>query len=231
MQVLDRILVTQNTTLSMFVITSILTLSLFIIIMLFRMFVMNKMKNWLKNKLSKTVFLKQTNFSLESKTIANSKQLRDLQTIQIVTSRYGLISIMDTPWAIIIIILLFILHASIGFLVVTAGAALIALNVIIDRSTKPLMANNNDNFIKSMRQVDQSIQNGEVIEEILMKKDITSFWIYKNQKISKTQNIVAIFFKLFIAILAKIFGVFLVIQGQITTGTMSAIFPLVLQTH
>ena len=226
LQVIDKIIITQNgNIILMLSITLVLTLLAFLIIMGIRMFVMLKIKRWLEKKLSETLFLDRKNLSLNSKTIVTNKQLRDLQTIQVFMSPFsGLVSIMDTPWSIIITIVLSILHPSLGFLVITAGATLIILSIIIDRSTKPLIANNNYDFIKNMRQVDQSEENNKILEN---KKDIILFWQYKNCKITKTKNLVMQLIKLVVVILTIIFTIFLVIQGQVTAGTVCASFLLV----
>ena len=96
---------------------------------------------------------------------------------------------------------------------------------------------NNENFIKSMRQVDQSTRNAEVIEVMGMKKNIISSWQNMNQDVQKTQNLVtkrqAIFmeitkfFRLVIQISVTALGAYLVIQGQITSGTIIASSSLV----
>ena len=238
MQVLDRVLSSQNTdTLLMLTLVIILALSLLGLIQAARAFAMNKMGSWLEDKLSEVVFSNSIRLALESKAMANSQQLRDLQTVKTFLTSPGLISIMDMPWAIIFIIVLFILHTSIGFLALISGVVLIVFGIIADRSTKPLIEMNNENFIKSMRQVDQSTRNAEVIEVMGMKNNIISSWQKMNQDVQKTQNLVtkrqAIFmeitkfFRLVIQISVTALGAYLVIQGQITSGTIIASSSLV----
>jgi ATP-binding cassette subfamily C protein len=238
MQVLDRVLGSQNTdTLLMLTLVIILALALLGLIQAARAFAMNKMGSWLEDKLSEVVFSNSIKLALESKAMANSQQLRDLQTVKTFLTSPGLISIMDMPWAIIFIIVLFILHTSIGFLALLSGVGLIIFGIIADRSTKPLIEMNNENFIKSMRQVDQSTRNAEVIEVMGMKNNIISSWQKMNREVQETQNLVtkrqAIFmeitkfFRLVIQISVTALGAYLVIQGQITSGTIIASSSLV----
>lgn len=238
MQVLDRVLSSQNTdTLLMLTLVIILALSLLGLIQAARAFAMNKMGAWLEDKLSEVVFSNSIRLALESKAMANSQQLRDLQTVKTFLTSPGLISIMDMPWAIIFIIVLFILHTSIGFLALISGVVLIIFGIIADRSTKPLIEMNNENFIKSMRQVDQSTRNAEVIEVMGMKNNIIASWQKMNQDVQKTQNLVTKrqavfmeitkFFRLVIQISVTALGAYLVIQGQITSGTIIASSSLV----
>ena len=238
MQVLDRVLSSQNTnTLLMLTLVIMLALALLGLIQAARAFAMNKMGSWLEDKLSEIVFSNSIRLALESKAMANSQQLRDLQTVKTFLTSPGLISIMDMPWAIIFIIVLFILHTSIGFLALISGIVLIIFGIIADRSTKPLIEMNNENFIKSMRQVDQSTRNAEVIEVMGMKNNIIASWQKMNQDVQKTQNLVTKrqavfmeitkFFRLVIQISVTALGAYLVIQGEITSGTIIASSSLV----
>ena len=238
MQVLDRVLGSQNTnTLLMLVLVIILALALLGLIQAARSFAMNKMANWLEDRLSETVFSNSVRLALDSKAMANSQQLRDLQTVKTFLTSPGLISIMDMPWAIIFIIVLFILHTYIGFLAIIAGTVLVVFGLIADRATKPLIEINNENFIKSMRQVDQSTRNAEVIEVMGMKKNIIASWQNMNQDVQKTQNLVTKrqsifmevtkFFRLIIQISVTAVGALLVIRGEITSGTIIASSSLV----
>ncbi|WP_323732423.1 type I secretion system permease/ATPase [Candidatus Bandiella euplotis] len=238
MQVLDRVLSSQNTdTLLMLTLVIVLALALLGLIQAARSFAMNKMGSWLEDRLSEKVFSNSIRLSLESKAMANSQQLRDLQTIKTFLTSPGLISIMDMPWAIIFIIVLFILHTAIGFLAVIAGAVLVVFGLIADRATKPMMEMNNENFIKSMRHVDQATRNAEVIEVMGMRKNVIASWQVMNQEVQKTQNLVTKrqatfmeitkFFRLVIQISVTALGAYLVIQGQITSGTIIASSSLV----
>ena len=94
MQVLDRVLSSQNTdTLLMLTLVIILALSLLGLIQAARAFAMNKMGAWLEDKLSEVVFSNSIRLALESKAMANSQQLRDLQTVKTFLTSPGLISI------------------------------------------------------------------------------------------------------------------------------------------
>ena len=238
MQVLDRVLSSQNKdTLLMLTLVIILALALLGLIQAARSFAMNKMGSWLEDRLSETVFSNSIRLALESKAMANSQQLRDLQTVKTFLTSPGLISIMDMPWAIIFIIVLFILHPAIGSLAVIAGAVLVVFGLIADRATKPMIEMNNENFIKSMRQVDQATRNADVIEVMGMKKNVIASWQGMNQEVQKTQNLVTKrqavfmeitkFFRLVIQISVTALGAYLVMQGQITSGTIIASSSLV----
>ncbi len=238
MQVLDRVLSSGNIhTLMMLTIVIVFALALLGLIQAARSFAMNKMGTWFENKLSSIVFSNSIKLSVESKAMANSQQLRDLQTIKTFLTSPSLVSIMDLPWAIIFIIVLFILHTALGALALIAGSVLVIFGIVAERVTKPLLEMNNENFIKSMRQVDQTTRNAEVIQVMGMENDVISSWQNMNEEVQKTQNLVTKrqavfteitkFFRLVIQISVTAVGAYLVTLGQITSGVIIASSSLV----
>ncbi len=190
MQVLDRVLSSGNLdTLLMLTLVIVLALVLLGFLQGARAFAMNRMGNWFEKKLSETVFASSVNASLISKGNANSQQMRDLQTIKTYITSPGLVAMMDLPWAMIFIIILFILHKAMGFLTIIGGVILIMVGLIADRATKPLLDQNNDNFIKSMRYVEQSARNAEVVKVMGMINNVISSWQKLNKKVQTTQSL------------------------------------------
>lgn len=190
MQVLDRVLSSGNLdTLLMLSLVIVLALVLLGFLQGARAFAMNRMGNWFEKKLSETVFASSVNASLISKGNANSQQMRDLQTIKTYITSPGLIAMMDLPWALIFLSVLFVLHSAMGFLTIIGGAILIVVGLIADRATKPLLDKNNDQFIKSMRYVEQSARNAEVVKVMGMLNNVISSWQKLNKKVQTTQSL------------------------------------------
>jgi PrtD family type I secretion system ABC transporter len=238
MQVLDRVIGSQSLeTLVMLLLVIVLALALLSLIQAARSFAMNKLGAWFENKLSEVVLSNSFKQSLESRSMANSQALRDLQTVKTFLTSPNLVAIMDMPWALIFIIVLFILHVKIGCLAIISVAVLVIFGIIADRATKPMIEMNNDNFIKSMRYVDQSTRNAEVIEAMGMRKNVIGSWQLLNKEVQQTQNLVTKrqavfaeitkFFRLLIQISVTALGAYLVIQGQLSTGAIIASSSLV----
>lgn len=238
MQVLDRVIGSSSLeTLIMLLLVLILALVLLSLIQGARFFAMNKLGSWFENKLSKVVLSNSFKQSLRSRSVANSQPLRDLQTIKTFLTSPNLIAIMDMPWAVIFIIVLFMLHFKIGCLAIISVMILLFFGIIADKATKPLIEVNNDNFIKSMRYVDQSTRNAEVIEAMGMKDNIIASWQILNNEVQQTQNLVVKrqgvfleitkFFRLIIQISITSLGAYLVIIGELSTGAIIASSSLV----
>lgn len=238
MQVLDRVLSSSNTdTLLMLTLVIMLALVLQGLLQAARAFATNRMGSWFEHKLSEIVFTNSIKSSLESKANANSQQLRDLQTIKTYITSPGLIAIMDTPWAIIFIIVLFMLHSWIGSLAVIGGVILILVGIVADRATKNLLEANNDNFVRSMKYVDQATRNAEVIEVMGLRKNLIKSWQKLNSKVQNTQALStdrqAVFAELtkFIRTIIQIavtgLGAYLVIRNEFSSGAIIASSSLV----
>ncbi len=238
MQVLDRVLSSGNLdTLLMLTLVIVLALVLLGFLQGARSFAMNRMGNWFEKKLSETVFASSVNASLMSKSNANSQQLRDLQTIKTYITSPGLIAMMDLPWALIFLSVLFVLHAAMGYLTIMGGVMLIVVGLIADRSTKPLLETNNDNFVKSMRYVEQSARNAEVVKVMGMLDNIISAWQKLNKKVQTTQSLSverqAVFTEItklirtVIQISVTGVGAYLVIHNEFSSGAIIASSSLV----
>lgn len=233
MQVLDRVISSGNThTLLMLTLVIVFALLLLSLLQTGRSFAMTKMGDWIETQLSAKTFASSVKSSLESKTNVGAQQLRDLQTIKSYLTSPALLTMVDLPWAIIFIIVLFIIHPWMGFISVIGGGILVGLSFLSDRITKPLYNSISDDSIKSMRQVEQATRNAEVIEVMGLLPNIIHSWQTMNHKVQSTQSLVvkkqallsecSKFIRLVLQILVTGLGAYLVLQGKISTGAIIA---------
>ncbi len=190
LQILDRVLSTGNReTLSMLSVVVLIAMIMQGLIQGVRAFAMSRLGSWFEVRLSEVVFVNAIRSSLKSRAQANSQQLRDLQTIKTYIISPGLTAIMDIPWAAIFIIVLFVLHVWIGFMALVGGVILVFVGFVADASTKKMLEVNNENFIKSMRYVDQATRNAEVIEVMGMRANVIDSWQVLNNKVQTMQSL------------------------------------------
>ena len=238
MQVLDRVLGSSNLdTLLMLALVVSLAVFLLSCIRGARSFVMTKMGNWLERSLSNIVFENSVRMSLHSRMNIGSQKMRDLQTVKTFLISPQLINMMDTPWSIIFIIVLFILHPWVGWLAVIGGVVLIFMALVNDRFTKQLIEKNNENFIVSARYMDQATRNAEVVEVMGMIPNLLTSWQKINTGVQNTQNRVAkrqatlsevtSYIRMTIQILVTALGAILVVRQEFTAGKMIACSTLV----
>jgi PrtD family type I secretion system ABC transporter len=238
MQVLDRVISSGNlSTLTMLTLVIASALLLLGLIQGARSFAMIMMGAWIEKQLSPIVFSNSVKMALEIKGSGGSQQMRDLQTIKTYLTSPQLITILDTPWAIIFIIVLFMLHTYMGVLAVFSCAFLIFMGIISDRITKPLHDANNENFIRSMRQVEQANRNAEVVEVMGLLPNVIKSWQKLNNKVQTTQSLASqrqsvlneltTFIRTVLQISVTGIGAYLVINNEITSGTIIASSSLI----
>jgi ATP-binding cassette subfamily C protein len=233
MQVLDRVISSANTdTLLLLTIVISFALLLLSLIQIARSFAMNKMGSWFEKELSSKLFANAVKTALIARGSAGSQQLRDLQSIKTFLTSPSLISILDIPWAIIFVAVLFIIHLYMGIITVLGGAILLILALLSDKLTKPLHDSSNEYFITSMRQVDQATRNAEVVSVMGLLPQINHTWQNINNKVQTAQNLVSgrqnilseltKFIRLMLQIFVTGLGAYLVLKGEMSVGAIIA---------
>jgi ATP-binding cassette subfamily C protein len=238
MQVLDRVLSSGSMeTLVVLTVVVLIALTLLGLVQGARSFAATMMGSWFEHRLTAKVFSNSIRTAVESKANANSQQMRDLQTVKTYLTSPSLIAILDTPWAIIFIIVLFILHTYLGLLSVFGAIILIALGLISDRASKKLLEANNEDFIKSMRNMDQVTRNAEIVEVMGLIENVNKSWSRLNDKVQTSQSLstkrqavfaeVTKFIRYVLQICVTGLGAYLVVLGEISSGVMIASSSLV----
>lgn len=232
MQVLDRVISSSNTdTLLLLTLVILLAIGLLGLLQIARSLAVNMMGNWFEQTLSSKLLSNSVKLSLTNKA-TGSQQLRDLQTIKTFLTSPALISILDIPWAVIFLLVLFMIHVYMGLLTIVGGAILVIMAVITDKTTKPLHEASNEQFIISMRQVEQATRNAEVIEVMGFLPSIISNWQGINHKLQELQSLVnsrqtilsevTKFVRMMLQILVTGLGAYLVLQHEMSVGAIIA---------
>jgi len=232
MQVLDRVISSSNTnTLVMLTIVIVFALTLLGALQAARSLSANLMGGWFERTLSSKIF---SNAVLQpnSRPGGGSQQLRDLQTIKTFLTSPSLMSILDVPWALIFVAVLFMIHPYMGVLTVIGGMVLITLAFVTDKLTKPLHESSNEQFVTSMRQVDQASRNSEVIKVMGLLPNVLKNWQNLNITLQNSQALVSSrqtilaeftkFFRMTLQILVTGLGAYLVLGQEMSVGAIIA---------
>ena len=193
MQVLDRVISSANLDTLLFL-TMVIVFSLLLLALLqtARQFAIVKMGEWLERQMSEKLFSHSLRVQLSGAGGGGDQQLRDLTKIKsYLTSQY-FVNMLDLPWAIIFIIVLFLIHPYMGFMAIIGGALLVVVGLISNKVMKPLNDKRDEQYIKSMQQVSQATRNAEVIQVMGMFPDIIKNWQNVNQDVQQSQNIVGV---------------------------------------
>ena len=238
MQVLDRVLSSgSHDTLLMLTLVMILALSLLGLIQGGRSFAMHRMGQWFEKRLSTTVFANAILAPSGGEAGGGSQNLRDLQTIKTYLMSPGLITVLDTPWALVFIVVLFLLHTAVGWLTVFGALVIIGLGLLSDAKTKSLLKDTNDAFVTSMLHTDQVSRHAETIKAMGMIQNVTQGWNSLNEAVQSTQDQMmrrqtfftelTKFTRLLIQIFVTGLGAYLVLKGEFSSGAIIASSSLV----
>lgn len=234
LQVLDRVISSGSTeTLAMLTVVVVGALIALGLIQMARSFISVRMGEWLEKKLSPALF----SHSISSSVLAMGKtggtqQLRDLSVIKNFIAGQTLTALLDAPWSLIFIAILFMIHPINGFIAVGGGVALLILAIINDKITKPPLDASNEYNVKSMAQAEIAVRNAEAVEAMGMLSAVSKNWHKISAKGVELQTIASDYssiiggiskflrFALQVAVIGV--GGYLVLQGELTVGAIIA---------
>ncbi|MBK1668706.1 type I secretion system permease/ATPase [Rhodovibrio sodomensis] len=233
LQVYDRVLGSRNeTTLVMLTIIAGGMLFVFGLLELVRSRVLVRIGCRLDRVLNDQVFSSVFERTVKQPSTGHSQALRDLDSLREFLTGPGLIAFCDAPWVPLFLAVVFLFHPVLG-LVALVGALIIFLlalaNEILTR--KPL-SDASKASVGANTFVSTSLRNAEAVQAMGMLSGIMSRWSAKHQDVIGLQaqasdraglilsSSKAIRMFLQVAILGA--GAYLVLQQEITPGTMIA---------
>ncbi len=233
LQVYDRVLASQNeSTLVMLTIILAVLLALMAALEWVRSRLLIQAGLRLDADLKDRAFSSTFRNSLRHSGANAGQTLSDVSTIRQFLTGNGLFAFFDAPWAPIFLIVLFILHPILG-LVATVGALIsVFLTWVNERSTAHVLKEATTASIEANQYATNSLRNAEVVEAMGMLPNIQQRWYSRHKRMLGLQAIasqragtitsISKFFTMFQQSLILGAGALLVIEGQITPGTMIA---------
>lgn len=162
----------------------------------------------------------------------SAQPLNDLTNIRQFLTGNGLFAFFDAPWVPVYIGVLFLFHPWFGMFAIGAGVVLLALAIANELMTKRLLAEANNEHIRSQDLANSNLRNAEVLHAMGMLPNIMGRWSAKHHEylvhqshasdragvltnLSKTLRL------LFQSLILGL-GAFLVLQGSLSPGMMIA---------
>ncbi|KJV88729.1 ABC transporter transmembrane region family protein [Orientia tsutsugamushi str. UT76] len=182
LQVLDRVIGSGN-------IETLIMLSLIIgtiyfvhtLMQIARSFTMIRIGIWLENNISPMLLSHSIASSAIRQSLSTGQLLRDFQLVKNFLTSVGLNTILDAPWTIPYVIVIFMIHPYIGYLTVVGGIVIIILAFVNAAITNRNLGEATEYSIKALNQVEIANRNAEVIEAMGMMKNVSSNWSKINQ--------------------------------------------------
>lgn len=232
LQVLDRVVSSQSTdTLAVLTLIALVGFVFFGIFQLVRGFILSGISEWLDLKLAPTLLKTAIIKSSISSFVSAGQLQRDLSQIKaFVTS--GVVVLLDAPFALMFLIVIYMVNPVLGFLSVIGAVVLIILAVINEYMTKKPVEEVQHNMIQTSMLADTMSRNAEAIEAMGMMPSILSNWKKHNDiglaaqyRATSLGNIIQSVTKIirFVIQIGVIgVGALLVLEGELTVGGMIA---------
>ena len=240
MQVLDKVLGSYNKdTLLMLTLVIILALVVLAALQGARSFMMMRMDSWLESQLSPLVLQYTIRNASINKSSGNgsSQNLRELNTVRTFLTSPPFMVMLDTPWSIIFMLVLFALHYTMGLLAVIGGALLILVTVLNEVSTKKILNKHKRYEVENMKNTEQAGRNAEVIKVMGMSETIMQVWQDTNQPTRQLHKLyrkrsaflaeLTKFLRMTLQISVTGWGAVLCIQGEFSAGAIIASSSLI----
>lgn len=233
LQVLDRVLSTHSTaTLGWLTVFMFAILLVAAALMALRSIVMVRMANWTVENLHRLLLPLSLQRASQPMRQADSQPLKDSETLRQFLSGSALTTLMDGPWALLYLVVLFIIHSSTGFLVSAGAMILLVLAVFNDISQRKPSAETSRHHLHALAGLDAALRNADAVAAMGMEQKIIQRWHRARRLADNTQTqtwhtaVVVESFSRYVRLVLQIlvtgWSAYLALQGEITPGAIIA---------
>ncbi len=233
LQMYDRVLGSRNeTTLVMLTVVAGGALILFGTLEMVRSRILVRIGARFDDLLNKHVFRAAFQSSVTHPGSASSQSLRDLDNVREFMTGQGLIAFLDAPWVPVFLAVVFLFHPILGF-VALGGAIIIFIFALSNEfATRGPLSQASKNNVQTSNFVSTSLRNAEAVSAMGMLPGIMDRWRRRHRDVLERQAMAsdragtilasskAVRQFLQVSMLGT--GAYLVLQGEITPGTMIA---------
>jgi len=232
LQIFDRVLSSQSyDTLIFLTILAIFALLIMSVLDGARSRVLLKVSHWIDNSLSPFAFANTAEISLRDPRYTR-QSLRDISSIREFLCGMDILSLFDSPWTIIYLVVVYMLHPVLGMVATAGVVVLILISLINEYATRKVVADANQENMATQVIVESVLSNAESVKAMGMLDSVVRKWFNQNEKVLESQGkasarstffiSMAKFFRMALQIAILGTGAFFVVKGQITGGAMIA---------
>lgn len=113
----------------------------------------------------------------------NTYALKDLQAVRTFLTGQGIIQLLDAPWIPIYMILLYLMHPVMFYVLLIGTILMLALSLATEFLTKAPLAESNSANRLATRFVDSAMLNAEVVNAMGMQANLTRRWASLNDRV------------------------------------------------
>jgi PrtD family type I secretion system ABC transporter len=231
LQVMDRVLSTGSTATLLWL--TVIMLAMFAaagLLQTLRSMVLQKAADWLHDSIAEVVLpLVLAQSAAGGK---GAQHLRDASTIKQFIAGNGLVTLMDTPWSILYIAALFIVHWSLGLLVIVGAILLLFMAWLNETSMRRPSQEAGIRQLRAMQELELATRNAEVTQAMGMVSALSTRWKAMQKTTSELQTKAGgraaviqggtKFLRLSLQILVTCAAAWLAIYGHVTIGAIIA---------
>jgi ATP-binding cassette, subfamily C, bacterial exporter for protease/lipase len=231
LQVYDRVLASRNE-MTLVMLTVMIVVAFFImgVLEFARSFVLIRIASQLDMKLNKRVYAAAFEQNLKRAGGNAGQALQDLTTVRQFLSGNALFAFFDAPWFPIYLIIIFLVHPSLGIFALCGTFIHMALAIWSEKATKKPLAEANSMAVNANNLATNNLRNAEVIEAMGMLHNFTKRWYGLHTRFLNLQaeasekagmiSATTKFVRVTLQSLILGFAALLVLDGQITSGMM-----------
>lgn len=117
-----------------------------------------------------------------------SHNIKDLNAIKAFISGQQFITAIDAPWSLVYILVIFLIHPFLGWIIVLGAVLLVLMAWANDFLTKKISGKVGEASLFLNKDLEVIERNVEVVEAMRMKKNLIENWQTNNQKFKKLQH-------------------------------------------
>ncbi len=177
LQVLDRVVGSGN--LSTLLMLSLIIGSVYFVyglLQVTRSFTLIKLGEWLDNNVSHKVFAQSVATAAIRPSMSSGQLLRDFNSVKSFMTSVGINTLLDMPWTVAYIAVIFIINKYIGFLTIIGGVILVTLAFFNAIATNKKLGEATEHSIKAINHAEIAGRNAEVVEAMGMMKNVSRNW-------------------------------------------------------
>ncbi|AHC39401.1 type I secretion system permease/ATPase [Ehrlichia muris] len=182
-QVLDRVL--SSGSVSTLIMLSVITVSAFAcssILEICRSLVMAKVGDWIDKVVTPDLIMKSISLTSVKSSTSSGEVLRDLAVVKNFITGFGIFSLFDTPWAVVYLIAIFMIHSVTGYIAVIGIVLLTSMAIWNELATKKILQEASEEGVRNILSIDVATRNAEVVEAMGMVNHIVDDWAKKNDR-------------------------------------------------
>ncbi len=158
--------------------------------------------------------------------------LRDVASLRALFSAQGLLAVLDAPWAVVYLAVIWIAHPWMGMAATSAALFMLILAIVNDRITRKQIAELQREAGKASIYLESSLQNAEVVQAMGMGESLLGRWQHMSHDLAQSQKSAARrsvgmtsftrFTRQWVQIALQALAAYLVLIGETTPGVLVA---------